>query len=90
VKASNIFAFTLGAAVCISLYACGGGSSSGSSSMTTTPVTPPPSQPQPTVFEVSDVLTMAKMTSETSDPISVEGAMLSPANDQQSDPMSVD
>jgi hypothetical protein len=89
VKASNIFAFTLGAAVCISLYACGGGSSSGSSSMTTTPMTPP-SQPQPTTYSVNDVLTMAKMTSETSDPTSVEGAMVSPASDETSDPMSVD
>jgi hypothetical protein len=90
VKASNIFAFTLGAAVCISLYACGGGSSGGgSSSMTTAPVTPP-SQPQPTTYSVNDVLTMAKMTSETSDPTSVEGAMVSPASDETSDPMSVD
>ena len=86
-KASNIVAFTLGAAVCISLYACGGSSSS-ASSMTSTPTVPTP--PATTMYSVNDVLTMSKMTSETSDPTSVEGSTVSPTNDEESDSMSVD
>ena len=86
-KASKLFAFTIGAGVCAALYACGGhGNSSGS----TTPMQP--SQPAATIFSVNDVLVRAKAQSETDDPIAVNGGAVTvnPPNDEESDPVSVD
>jgi hypothetical protein len=84
-KASNLFAYAVGAGMCVALYACGGdGNSSGSK----TPMQP--SQPAVTIFSVNDVLVRAKAQSETDDPFTVNGTSLNPSNDEASDPMSVD
>jgi hypothetical protein len=84
-KASKLFAFTIGVGVCAALYACGG---DGNSSGSTTPMQP--SQPAVTIFSVNDVLVRAKAQSETDDPFTVNGTSLNPSNDEASDPMSVD
>jgi hypothetical protein len=88
VKATNVFALTLGAGMCIGLYACGGGHDGGMMSMQP----PPPSQPQVMMLSVNDVLGKAKAQSETDDPLAVNGeaVTVSPANDEESDPVSVD
>lgn len=86
-KASNLIAFALGAGICISLYACGGHDSN------TMPAPPaPPSMPQTMMLSVNDVLGKAKAQSETDDPFTVNGAAVTvnPANDEESDPASVD
>jgi len=52
----------------------------------------PPSQPQTLMLSVNDVLGRAKAQSETDDPLAVnDGAVtVNPANDEESDPVSVD
>ena len=89
-KASNLIALALGAGMCIGLYACGGHDSP---MMPSQPMQPaPPSQPQTLMLSVNDVLGRAKAQSETDDPLAVnDGAVtVNPANDEESDPVSVD
>jgi hypothetical protein len=90
VKASNVIALALGVGMCIGLYACGGHNSA----MTPTqPMQPAmPTQPQPLMLSVNDVLGKAKAQSETDDPLAVNGGAVTvnPANDEVSDPVSVD
>jgi hypothetical protein len=87
VKATNVIALALGAGICIGLYACGGGHDGGMMSMQP----PPPSQPQVMMLSVNDVLGKAKTQSETDDPLAInDGAVtVNPANDEESDPTSV-
>jgi hypothetical protein len=90
VKASNLIALALGAGMCIGLYACGGHDSP---MMPSQPMQPaPPSQPQTMMLSVNDVLGKAKAQSETDDPLDVNGGAVTvnPANDEESDPVSVD
>ena len=89
-KASNVIALALGAGMCIGLYACGGHDSG---MMPTQPSQPAPSsQPQTMMLSVNDVLGKAKAQSETDDPLAVNGGTVTvnPANDDESDPVSVD
>jgi hypothetical protein len=88
-KASNVIALALGTGMCIGLYACGG-HDHGTMSMPSQPMTP--SQPTTTMLSVSDVLGKANAQSETDDPIAVNGGVVtvSQANDEESDPVSVD
>jgi hypothetical protein len=89
VKANNVIALALGVGICIGLYACGGHDSR---TMTMQPSQPaPPSQPQSMMLSVNDVLGKAKVQSETDDPLAVNGAAVtvSPANDEESDAVSV-
>lgn len=85
-KASNLIAIALGAGVCLSLYACGGHDSA---AMPAQPA--PPSQPQTVMLSVNDVVTASEKQSETDDPFTVNaGAVsVSPSNDEESDPVSV-
>ena len=89
-KASNVIALALGAGMCIGLFACGGHNN------TVMPMQPSqpamPSQPQPMMLSVNDVLGKAKAQSETDDPLAVNGGAVTvnPANDEVSDPVSVD
>jgi hypothetical protein len=85
-KASNLIAFAVGAGVCAVLYACGGGGNSSSGS--TMPVQPSP--PSTLMLSVNDVLGRARVQSESADPFTVTGASVNPANDETSDPMSID
>jgi hypothetical protein len=92
VKASNLIALALGAGMCIGLYACGG-QNNAAMPMPTQPSQPTmPTQPQPTMLSVNDVLGKAKAQSETDDPLAVNGGAVTvnPANDEVSDPVSVD
>jgi hypothetical protein len=92
VKASNVIALMLGAGMCIGLYACGG-QNNAAMPMPTQPSQPTmPTQPQPTMLSVNDVLGKAKAQSETDDPLAVNGGAVTvnPANDEVSDPVSVD
>jgi len=52
----------------------------------------PPAQPQTMMLSVNDVLGKAKAQSETDDPLDVNGGAVTvnPANDEESDPVSVD
>jgi len=52
----------------------------------------PPSQPQTLTLSVNDVLGKAKVQSEADDPFAVNGGAVTvnPANDEESDPVSVD
>ena len=94
-KASNVIALALGAGMCIGLYACGG-QNNAAMPMPTQPSQPSqptmPTQPQPTMLSVNDVLGKAKAQSETDDPLAVNGGAVTvnPANDEVSDPVSVD
>jgi hypothetical protein len=90
VKASNVIALALGAAVCIGLYACGGHDSAMMPSQPSQPMMP--SQPATMMLSVSDVLGKANAQSETDDPFAVNGeaVTLNPAKDEESDPVSVD
>jgi len=67
----------------LSLQACGG--SSDYSGRADSPTPPPPTPPLS--YSTSDVLTLARSTSETADPIAVNGGAVSvvPANDETSD-----
>ena len=88
-KASNLIAFAIGAGMCAALYACGGGSNSSSGGATPMPpVAPVP--PATLMLSVNDVLGQAKIKSETADPFSIIGGSVTPANDETSDPMSID
>lgn len=89
-KASNVIALALGAGMCIGLYACGGHDSAMMPMQPTQPAMP--SQPQPMMLSVNDVLVKAKAQSETDDPLAVNGGAVTvnPANDEVSDPVSVD
>jgi len=92
VKASNLIALALGTGMCIGLYACGGGGHD-SPMMPSQPSQPaPPAQPQTMMLSVNDVLGKANAQSETDDPLAVnEGAVtVNPANDEESDSVSVD
>jgi len=93
-KASNVIALAVGAGMCIGLYACGG-NNSGMMAMPSQPAMPSPpamSSPQPMMLSVNDVLVKAKAQSETDDPLAVNGGAVTvnPANDEVSDPVSVD
>ncbi|MFL6604778.1 MAG: hypothetical protein ACJ8R9_26060 [Steroidobacteraceae bacterium] len=89
-KASNWIAMAVGAGMCIGLYACGGHDSPMMPSQPSQPA--PPAQPQGMMLSVNDVLGKAKAQSETDDPLAVnDGAVtVNPANDEESDPVSVD
>jgi hypothetical protein len=89
-KASNMIALALGAGMCIGLYACGGHDSAMMPMQPTQPAMP--SQPQPMMLSVNDVLGKAKAQSETDDPLAVNGGAVTvnPANDEVSDPVSID
>jgi hypothetical protein len=89
-KARNVIALALGAGMCIGLYACGGHDSAMMPMQPTQPAMP--SQPQPMMLSVNDVLGKAKAQSETDDPLAVNGGAVTvnPANDEVSDPVSVD
>jgi hypothetical protein len=95
VKTSNVIALALGAGMCIGLYACGG-KNNAAMPMPMQPSQPNqptmPMQPQPTMLSVNDVLGKAKAQSETDDPLAVNGGAVTvtPANDEVSDPVSVD
>ena len=92
-KASNAIALALGAGMCIGLYACGGHNNGVMSMPPSQPNQPTmPSQPQPMMLSVNDVLGKAKAQSETDDPLAVNGGAVTvnPANDEVSDPVSVD
>ena len=94
-KASNVIALALGVGMCIGLYACGGNKNAVMAMpvQTTQPAQPTmPMQPQPTMLSVNDVLGKAKAQSETDDPLVVNGGAVTvnPANDEVSDPVSVD
>ena len=89
-KASNVIALALGTGMCIGLYACGGHNSGVMPMQPSQPAMP--SQPQPMMLSVNDVLGKAKAQSETDDPLAVNGGAVTvnPANDEVSDPVSVD
>ena len=89
-KASNVIALAVGAGMCIGLYACGGHDNAMMPMQPTQPAMP--SQPQPMMLSVNDVLGKAKAQSETDDPLAVNGGAVTvnPANDEVSDPVSVD
>ena len=92
-KASNMIALALGVGMCIGLYACGGNNNAAMPMQPTQPSQPTmPTQPQPTMLSVNDVLVKAKAQSETDDPLAVNGGAVTvnPANDEVSDPVSVD
>ncbi len=86
-KADGAIAFTVGAALCLTLAGCGG---HGYTAPASQPMQPPP--PQSTVLSVTDVQKLAQAQSETDDPIAVNGGMVSvtPVNDEMSEPVSVD
>jgi hypothetical protein len=90
VKASNVIALALGAGICIGLYACGGHDSGMMPSQPSQPMMP--SQPATMLLSVNDVLSKARAQSESDDPIDVNGGTVTvnPANDEESDPVSVD
>ena len=94
-KASNVIALALGVGMCIGLYACGGNNNA-AMPMPMQPTQPSqptmPTQPQPMMLSVNDVLGKAKAQSETDDPLAVNGGAVTvvPANDEVSDPVSVD
>jgi hypothetical protein len=90
VKARNVIVSALGAGMCIGLYACGGHDSGMMPMQPSQPAMP--SQPQPMMLSVNDVLGKAKAQSETDDPLAVNGGAVTvnPANDEVSDPVSVD
>lgn len=69
---------------CLSLQACGGGGSDYSGRVD---AAAPPPQPQLS-YSTSDVLTLTRSTSETADPIAVNGSLVTvvPTNDETSDP----
>jgi hypothetical protein len=93
VKASNVIALALGVGMCIGLYACGGNNNAAMPMQPTQPSQPTmPTPPQPTMLSVNDVLGKAKAQSETDDPLAVNGGAVTvnPANDEVSDPVSVD
>jgi hypothetical protein len=93
VKASNVIALALGTGMCIGLYACGGHNNGVMSMQPSQPNQPTmPSQPQSMMLSVNDVLGKAKAQSETDDPLAVNGGAVTvnPANDEVSDPVSVD
>jgi hypothetical protein len=93
VKASNVIALALGAGMCIGLYACGGHDSGMMPMQPSQPMQPMmPSQPTTVMLSVNDVLSKAKVQSETDDPLAVNGGAVTvnPANDEESDPVSVD
>ena len=87
-KASNVIALALGTGMCIGLYACGGGHDYGT--MPSQPMMP--SQPATVMLSVNDVLGKASAQSETDDPLAVNGGAVTvnPANDEESDPVSID
>jgi hypothetical protein len=92
-KASNVIALAVGAGMCIGLYACGGNNNAMTPTQPMQPSQPAmPSQPQPMMLSVNDVLGKAKAQSETDDPLAVNGGAVTvnPANDEVSDPVSVD
>jgi hypothetical protein len=86
-KASNVIALALGTGMCIGLYACGGHDHA---TMPSQPMMP--SQPTTMMLSVNDVLGKANAQSETDDPLAVnaEAVTVNPANDEESDPVSVD
>jgi hypothetical protein len=88
-KTSNLIGSSLGAAVCLGLYACGG-DHHGSSSQPSQPTMP--MQPASMTLSVNDVLIKARSQSETDDPFNVDdGAVtVNPSNDEEADPVSVD
>jgi hypothetical protein len=90
VKASNMISLALGAGMCIGLYACGGGDSGMMPMQPSQPMMP--SQPATVMLSVNDVLGKAKAQSETDDPLAVNGGVVTvnSANDEESDPVSVD
>jgi hypothetical protein len=90
VKASNVIALVLGAGVCIGLCGCGGHDSGMMSGQASQPA--PPFQPQMLMLSVDDVLGRAKGQSETDEPLAVNGGVVTvnPANDEESDAVSVD
>ena len=89
-KANNVIALALGTGMCIGLYACGGHDHGTTPSMPSQPMMP--SQPTTMMLSVSDVLGKANAQSETDDPIDVNGGVVTvnPADDDESDPVSVD
>ena len=89
-KASNMIALALGAGMCVGLYACGGHDSGMMPMQPSQPMMP--SQPATVMLSVNDVLGRASAQSETDDPLAVNGGAVTvnPANDEESDPVSID
>ena len=84
----------IAAGLLIAAVGCGGGSSGQAMTSPTTPTSPstPPSSGGGTqIYNVTDVQALAKTTSETSDPVTIDdnAVMLQPANDDTSDPVAV-
>ena len=90
-KASNLIGVAAVVGMCLGLYACGGGG--GYSGMQPSQPTQPmqPQQPTTMMLSVNDVLMKAKLQSETDDPFDVNAGVvtLTPENDEESDPVSV-
>jgi hypothetical protein len=93
VKANNLISLAAVVGICVGLYACGGGNGySGMPQQPGQPMQPmQPMQPTTMMLNVNDVLMKAKVQSDTDDPFDVNGGVitLTPSNDDESDPMSV-
>ena len=78
--------------IAVGLYACGGGGSG--SSMSSTPPSssaPPPAAPMPDSLSVDKVQTLTAAKVEDADPLTwSDGTVLTPSNDEASDPIVVD
>jgi len=92
-KVSKLTTLAALAVAGVALSGCGGGSG-GSGGSAGTPMPPPVPPPPPTsqLLMATDVLAMAKLQSDTTDPFAVNGgaATLVPADDESSDPIAVE
>ncbi len=83
----------IAAGLLIAAVGCGGGSGQAMTSPTapTSPTNPPSSGGGTQIYNVTDLQALAKTTSETSDPVTIDdnAVMLQPANDDTSDPVAV-
>ena len=75
--------------LCVGLWGCGG-SDSGTAMTPTNPT--PPAPPQSYMIGVHDVLVLTQSSSETADPISIDGGNGGSitGSDETSDPMAVE
>ena len=94
-KTHNLMTVAVIAGICAGLSACGGSSGGRAMSQPSQPPQSPPMQPMPpttTTLSVNDVLMKARVQSETDDPFEVNGGKvaLTPTNDEESDPLSID